>query len=283
MDRLLASIHRGAGILTRIPPQKAVISLLLNSAKKVGISRPIRASHSHISELGIEGATRLSIEMYRTLASHIGDVGGKVGLEIGPGDNLGLAECFLAAGASRLVCVEQFATVHQSDELRQRIRAELGGNGSAYPELVVLPFETLFGSEKFDFIYSVDVLEHVSDPAAAAKCIAGMLNPGGVSVHSVDFAGHNAYSRTRLDFLTCPDWVWWCLHSSLETTNRVRLGELIRAFETGNLKLESVTPLIETSNQYVETLRPFLNARFADLPTSDLRVLQAIIKCKQPN
>ncbi|HEY2859789.1 MAG TPA: methyltransferase domain-containing protein [Terracidiphilus sp.] len=283
MLKVVEDLQRWAGIFSRVPLKQAVTCLALNASHEWGISRTVRASHGHISEAGIEGAARIAIAMYRTIAPHVGDVRGKLGLEIGPGDNLGLAECFLAAGARRVVCAEEFATVRRSEELSRIIHETLGGSLAPPPELFLKLFESLVETERFDFIYSVDVFEHVDDPAVAAQCIAKLLNPGGVSVQNVDFRGHNAYAKTKLDFLTCPDWLWGCLHSSLQTTNRVRFGQLVKDFEDAGLNLESLTPLEEAGDAYVEALRPYLNPRFAGLPTADLRVLQAIITCRRPD
>ncbi|WP_035358627.1 class I SAM-dependent methyltransferase [Edaphobacter aggregans] len=257
----------------QIPPRRALISLCLNTGKKVGLSKKVRACHLY-SEQGTEYAAKTAIDSFETLRPYLPDLTGLTGLEIGPGDNIGVAECCLANGAAHMICVEQFATVHDLPTMSELI-AQRYGPYSSRPKHVQAVFESV--DREVDFIYSVDVMEHVASVSDAIRHMAKILKPGGVAVHSVDFAGHNTYAGTGIDFLTCPDWMWKMLHSHLQTTNRIRYGELIDAAKCAGLELVSAVPVITVSDERVGYLRPKMIPRYRALPTEDLKVLQAIV------
>jgi SAM-dependent methyltransferase len=256
----------------RFLPKRAAITILVNACKRLGLSRKQRGCQEHL-RYGVEYAARQSRESFAMLIPFLGDITGKTGMEIGPGDNLGVAYCCLANGASRVICIEQYLTVQRNAEL---LAAIYDGLDHPEPELLLAPFETILGPQ-VDFIYSVDVLEHVQSVANAMHHMAKLLKPGGLCVHSVDFSGHNAYEGTQIDMLTCPDWAWNLMHSHLVTTNRVRFEELVEAGRAVGLRLVNAVPTRVADESYVERLRPRMLPRYASLPIEDLRVLQATV------
>jgi len=266
------------GYLKHIPFRLAVKSMAINTAKGLGISRRQRACLTHLSK-SVEFAEHIATGSYEIVRQCLPNLTGLTGLEIGPGDNLGVAECFLANGAVHMICVEQFATVKDSPELRELIAARYGPY-TGTPELISDAFENV--SRQVDFIYSIDVLEHVADVPAAIRHMANLLKPGGIAVHSVDFAGHNAYLETGIDFLTCPDWMWNLFHSHLETTNRIRYDDLRNAIKDAGLELVSAVPTISVDDARVELLRKDMLPRYRNRATEDLKVLQATIAFRKP-
>jgi hypothetical protein len=261
--------------LALIPKRKALVSIALNASKLLGLSRSERACCRRLADAGVEGAAAIAMRSHALLAPYLGDVRGKTGLEIGPGDNLGVADCFLAAGAARVICVEQFHTVQRNEAMRRIIHDRFGAPCRTSPELIVAAFETI--SPDVDFIYSIDVLEHVADIGVIMKHIARLLPSSGVSAHAVDFSGHNVFADTGIDFLTCPDWAWNVMHSHLETTNRIRLSEVTSAGIRAGLRVEAMVPTKTIPETRVEELRPLLNPRFSKFPASELCVLEAIV------
>jgi len=244
--------------------------VLLNASKIVGLNRRQRGCHFHLSNAAIAS--------YGVIAAHLGDIGGRVGLEIGPGDNLGVAECFIANGAERVICVEQFPTVQRNEPMRRLIHEHFGTSSQKTPELILGKFEEVF--EEVDFIYSIDVIEHVEDVRVTMRHIARLLRSRGRSVHSVDFSGHNVFAGTGIDFLTCPDWAWNVMHSRLVTSNRVRLSEVLQAANDAGLSVEGVIPTRVVPKDRVEELRPMMNPRFVKLAAEDLCVLEAILSLR---
>jgi hypothetical protein len=128
--------------LLLVPKRKAVKSIALNAFKIIRLFRRQRGCHYHLAESGVDGAAKIAMEAYALMAPHLGDIRGQTGLEVGPGDNLGVADCFLANGARRMICVEQFPTVQRSEPMRDIIYQRFGTRKQGSPELIVGEFET---------------------------------------------------------------------------------------------------------------------------------------------
>lgn len=170
------------------------------------------------------------------------DVAGKRILEIGPGDNFGVALLFLAAGASQVVCLDKFYS-ERDDEQQKRIYAALRerlapGEQGVFDEAlsldggITLREERLrylhgkgmeeaaefFDAGSFDLIVSRAVVEHLYDTDAAFAAMDALLAPGGWMLHKVDLRDHqlfSGYGLHPLTFLTIPDRVyyWMSYHS----------------------------------------------------------------------
>ena len=165
-------------------------------------------------------------------------------LELGPGDNFGVALRFSAAGARRVTTLDRFITwrdpgqqegIHRAvlaglpDEQRLRGEGALapGAEFGLDPELIrviqgVGAEATLgaVGDERFDLIVSRAVLEHVTDPGEVFAAMQEVLVPGGLLIHKVDLGDHGLFSgggHNPLTFLTVPDrlYRWMGDHSGL--------------------------------------------------------------------
>jgi SAM-dependent methyltransferase len=258
-----------------LTPRRGALTFVLNQSKRFGLNRRKRGCPEILRD-GIDRAAGIALENFPRIAAHTGDLNGKIGLEIGPGDNLALAHCFLANGAAKIYAIEKHPSVRVSKPLADHIRAHFRSACASEPDVQVRDFEN-FDGPRVDFVYSIDVIEHVSDVRAAFAHIARILKPNGVSIHSIDFAGHNAFAGTRLDFLTCPDGVWNLLHSHLITTNRIRFGEALSCMKDAGLEVEAIDILEQADDEYVESLRPSMIDRYRNLPVEDLKVLQAVV------
>ena len=155
-------------------------------------------------------------------------------LELGPGDNFGVALRFLAAGASSVVAADRFIPVRDhelhrriyeglldrlSAEERQRIGsiasgAEISLDGVGLEILEEAPIEEvpgIVGDRRFDMIVSRAVLEHVFDLDTAFDSMAKLLKPGGRMIHKVDLRDHGLFTEgghNALTFLTIDDRVY---------------------------------------------------------------------------
>lgn len=163
------------------------------------------------------------------------DLEGARVLEVGPGDNPGVALRFLAAGAARVVCVDRFLLWRDPAQQREILRAVIAGLEPAQRdrlEGVVTPDGELvagsprlefiegvaieeadrrFPAESFDLIVSRAVLEHVLDVERSLAVMDRLLAPGGTMVHKVDFRDHGMFTGAGmhpLTFLTVRDGVW---------------------------------------------------------------------------
>jgi len=232
---------------------------------------------------GIDSAFRHISSSYERIAPMIGSVQGKSGLEIGPGDNLGVADCFLANGAKSMFAVEQFATVQWSEEIRQRVYAKYGAEPAVKPELLVCEFENS-PVRNLDFIYSVDVMEHVLDLRKIFRQAYISLKPGGMFVNAIDFSGHNAFNleAAPLNFLICKDWLYHLMHSHIVTSNRCRPGQVVDALGKEGFVVKSVFSTRQADEEYVRQSRPRMLPRFRSIPESELAILEAIIVAQKP-
>ena len=184
-------------------------------------------------------------ERYGGLSSEV-LAGGSV-LELGPGDNLGVALLLLAKGAARVVCLDRFVTWRDPDQQREINTAlierlpevqrdgvgdVLDERGAIRPdqgrlELIEgVPIEEANGAlprEGFDVIISRAVLAHVDDLGAAYDVMDRLLTPGGRMAHKVDLSDIGLFTRGGqhpLTFLTVSDPVWNRMRRHVGHSNR---------------------------------------------------------------
>ena len=150
-------------------------------------------------------------------------------LEIGPGDNVGVALKFLAAGAKQVVCLDKFFSKYdwmQQREIYRLLRVQMNeherhifddvidletGLKSDSQKLIYIYGTGIEEAEKalepasFDFIISRAVFEHLYDLDAAFSVMNTLIKPGGSMLHKIDFRDHGIFSGHHpLTFLTIP-------------------------------------------------------------------------------
>lgn len=162
-----------------------------------------------------------------------GDLHGKRILELGPGDNLGVALRFLAAGSKEVICLDRFFSERNGDQqlaiyrgLRERF---LDRERALYDAAVDLRAGVaVFDPSRLRYVYGIGieraravlepgtidaivsraVLEHVYDPDASFASIDALLAPGGRMIHKIDLRDHGMFSEGGfhpLTFLTVSD------------------------------------------------------------------------------
>ena len=213
---------------------------------------------------GEDGATHRNLDVgqsvgyidvvYADYLEHAGldpsEIEGARVLEVGAGDNLGVALRFLADGAAQVCAVDRYETWRDDAQQRaiyaalldglddrQRRRVEsavelgttVGFDPSRLKVIEGLPIEEAvdeLGAESFDLIVSRAVLEHVLDLDAAFAAMDRMLKPGGRMAHEVDLRDHDMFSgggQNPLTFLTVPDRVYRWMGAERGLPNRVRV------------------------------------------------------------
>lgn len=172
-------------------------------------------------------------------------------LELGPGDNLGVALRFLAGGAERVVSTDRFipyrdpaaerrvyealiSELEPSEASRVRSVLERGGvdwSGVPFTFLQETPIEDAplaLGGSRFDLIVSRAVLEHVHDLDGAFAAMDQLLEPGGTIIHEVDLNDHGMFTgggQSPLTFLTIGDRAYsWMGEESAGLPNRHLIG-----------------------------------------------------------
>lgn len=211
------------------------------------------------------------------------DLADKRILELGPGDNLGVALRFVAAGASSVVCLDRFYSKRDSQHEKE-IYAALGDRlGSEERErfnsALSLADKTEFdpkkvrscygqtleqyassaGSSKFDLIISCAVLEEIYNPDTTFASMDALLVPGGFLIHKIDLSDYGMFRKQGmhpLTFLTIPEWVYRHMASDSGLPNRKRLsyyrnkmdqlGYDAQYFVTSTLMDGRIEPAVET-------------------------------------
>ena len=177
---------------------------------------------------------------------------GKRILELGPGDNLGVALKFLAAGAASVVCLDRFYSKRDTGherEIYKALRERLGAEEQArFDQAVTLTdnvqfnpekLQSVYGvsleefadklandHEKFDLILSCAVLEEIYDPDPVFAAMNRLLKPGGNLVHVIDLGDYGMFRNQGmhpLTFLTISESIYKRMASDSGLPNRKRL------------------------------------------------------------
>ena len=184
---------------------------------------------------------------------------GKRILEVGPGDNFGVALKFLADGAAKVVSLDKFYSERNEEqqtriyrELRKQLRPEqvavfddaiaLGQAGEANKnkiELNTSKLEYIYGHgieeadqilepESFHFIVSRAVLHNVYDIERGFAAMDSVLAPGGYMAHKIDFSDENMFSSRGmhpLTFLTIPERIYRLMAKDSGKPNRKLIAD----------------------------------------------------------
>ena len=168
-------------------------------------------------------------------------------LEIGPGETLGVAIRFLAAGADRVTAIDKFVPLltspfHQrlyrrlvdglpAEERRNLDDAvDLSEGVSFDPKRLQYVYGQgveeagrTFAPESYNVIVSNAVLEEVYDLDALFTVLDRLLAPGGRQVHVIDLRDYGMFSKFgfhQLEFLTLSDGVYRYMTESTGQPNR---------------------------------------------------------------
>lgn len=170
-------------------------------------------------------------------------------LEVGPGDNLGVALSFLAKGAEKVTCIDAFkpsSNEAHNDKIYKRLvetfsnteQLRVGSVISRTPSTAELhasnrlefqyglPIERLFAnlSAQFDLIVSRAVLEHVANLENVWGTMVKLLADDGCMWHKVDLRHHGLFGQFHpLYFLRIDPMMWRLMSSPDPTLNRERL------------------------------------------------------------
>ena len=188
------------------------------------------------------------------------DLAGKKILELGPGDNLGVALRFVAAGAATVVSVDRFYSkrnLQHEIEIYKTLRARLNTEEQKrFDGAISLNTEVTFNAGKlrtvygarleeltdklvhdykaFDLILSCAVLEEIYEPNSIFVAMDKLLAPGGMLVHKIDLGDYGMFrdqGMHPLTFLTIPEAIYKRMASDSGLPNRKRLSYYIAKLE----------------------------------------------------
>ncbi len=129
-----------------------------------------------------------------------------------------------------------------------------------------------------DWILSQFVLEHVDDLPGTYEQLQGLLKPGGLMTHHIDFRSHwTAYEWNG--YWTYEDRTWqWIRGNRPYFINRAPLSEHISCIGKAGFEILGVSTTEGESNLTPEKLA----SRFRHLTEEDLRTVTAMITVRKP-
>jgi SAM-dependent methyltransferase len=196
-------------------------------------------------------------------------------MELGPGDNLGVALKFLAAGAAFVVCLDRFYSkrnIEHEREIYRALRESLTSEQKArFDQAICLSddiqinpkkLQSIYGDslegfadklsqeyEAFDLILSCAVLEEIYDPNPTFAAMDRLLAKGGCLVHKIDLGDYGMFRNQGmhpLTFLTIPEAIYKRMASHSGLPNRKRLGYYVKKMKEfgyqSNFFVTSVIP-----------------------------------------
>jgi SAM-dependent methyltransferase len=174
---------------------------------------------------------------------------GKRILEVGYGDNVGVALRLIAAGAAQVVCVDKFDAKHDLNKEREvylNLRERLGSKEQLrFDESVDLSRGVMLNEKRitcvkgidlsedgddflkdhghFDIILSRAVIEEIYEPEQLFATFDQLLEPNGLMLHKIDLSDYGIFSEGGmhpLTFLTIPRSVYRLMASDSGIPNR---------------------------------------------------------------
>jgi len=172
-------------------------------------------------------------------------------LELGSGDNVGLALRLLASGAARVVCLDKFYSLRNSEQQLAIYRALREALPSVhrlrFDQAITIDSEFEINPEKlrcvygleledatsltnegpFDLIISRAVLEEIYFPDNVLAATDKLLAPGGLILHKIDLSDYGIFSGAGmhpLTFLTIPESIYRMMASDSGIPNRKLIG-----------------------------------------------------------
>lgn len=230
-------------------------------------------------------------------------------VEIGPGDNFGVALLMLRNGATSVTAIDKYSSYRDAEQ-QAEIYAALSQRHDMADLFFGVPSEATirnftympgmsaeryFSSpdRPYHVVMSRAVLEHLDAPLMALDAMWRNLQPGGLLVHRVDLRDHGMFAGAHpLTFLTIGRRLYDVMARDTGRPNRVLLPQY-RMFiaDRGWTARLGVTRLVGVKEEFpnlpwselpavarraalaaVQAIRPKLAAPFAALPDEDLAV-----------
>jgi hypothetical protein len=173
--------------------------------------------------------------------------------EVGPGDNCGVGLMCLADGCAPVDLVDRFysrrdaaqhAVIYRALIARYPDRFEKLGDCDVNDETTFRGLKRHYGEraaaetffaepDRYSFIVSRAVLEHVYDPPLAISHMAMALTRGGMLLHKVDFRDHGMFSDRmhELKFFEVPDFLYPRMTRDKGRPNRVLVDTYRKVLE----------------------------------------------------
>lgn len=185
-------------------------------------------------------------------------------LEIGPGDNFGVALLFLIYGAKKVYLLDKFYS--ERDQVQQlkiykKLRETLSDKEKLIFDSCMTLSETDFkiNTEKLEYIYgygieeskkifqtnSIDiivsraVIQEISATKKAFKVMNSLLKNGGMMLHKIDLRDYGMFTKAKnhqLGNLMYPSWMYKAMTNHSGLPNRKRISHYKSLLDNLNLK-----------------------------------------------
>ncbi len=235
----------------------------------------------------------------RELSGEADFFAGKKILEIGPGPDLLLGLLALESGARSYSAIDYFPVLSaplsfyenlkkdlkapQALKAVDHVRSSLSENkpiGSPEIKYRILGIERLEGTkDKYDLIFSKDVLEHVDDLNSAFRAMRSALALGGRMIHKIDFQTHTSFiqDKDRLNFLRYSNYIYNNFVKFKGGPNRLRLPEVISLAKNNGFEIETIRIDKQMGADELKKSKRFLSEYYNNLADDDLLPLSAWI------
>jgi|GEM_PF-1478072 len=229
------------------------------------------------------------------------DVRAQAVLELGPGRSLSAPIAALLEGAERAIGVDAVPYANRSANLAafDALAAEAGVSGDRMEELrqavanaglpgretklrYVAPWSdpTIVATDSIDFVFSVSVLEHVTDPAAVYRSCFRWLRSGGAMAHRIDHSSHGITRHWNGHYWVA-DWLWrLVLGGRPYAINRWTPDDHRAAAEAAGFEVASLN-CVPGRNEDAPLYRRPPAGRFANMPREHLFVATSTMVLKE--
>jgi SAM-dependent methyltransferase len=234
---------------------------------------------SRVIHAGMDNAVSRYTRICKTLLEHIPDktkLNGAIVAEIGFGDCFASADMMLGLDTKHVHLIE-FLPLNLTEDNRKALtmvaddpelpnRCELiprDGDVELDPRKATYHqgfLEDLEVTEKVDFLYSFDVLEHVEDLDGFFNYCEKAVKPGGIMLHKFDLSGHGLFEDPMppLDFQIFPTWLFNLIFVKYKRAVGRFEDEFIHSMEKYGFTVEEVIPIRVADKEYVDEIWPHL-------------------------
>jgi len=225
------------------------------------------------------------------------DVNLNVVMELGPGRSLAAPISALLDGANLAITMDAVSyfdrseTLHAFDELVKNVEiseqraavlrdavSKVGTPGQETLLKYVAPWNdaSAVAPDSVDFIFSISVLEHVTDPDTVYRSCFRWLRPGGVMAHKIDHSSHGITRHWNGQYWVA-DWLWrLVLGGRPYAINRWIPDDHRAAAERAGFEVVS-HECVANENDDSALYREWPRGRFATVPRDSLFVTTSTI------
>jgi len=210
---------------------------------------------------------------------------------LGPGNSYLNAYNFLLQGANKVILADKYPRYLETKRQKEFFQQELNfvketynkdslpfvsANNSLdrrYIEFLAQEATEIEGKDRFDFIYSISVLEHIYDIADNITAMSRLLKPGGLMYHHIDMRDHYNFNVPFLFYkYRRSTWEKYLTQQGGSYTNRWRYNDFTQAFQNNNLTVLAERPQRFSLEGYT------LSSDFANYTNLDIGTLDVLVQ-----